>query len=142
MATAMLLHGAWDTMTAVAGLNPLALLGFVVAVIVAALLIASRVYSVTVLRERAILRDVMAPEEARNVITASELEAMAGSRKARRAHRRAARDRRERRRARYVLNAAYDLAGALAATRGADTGRVRFARAEVGRIRAGLPSPF
>lgn len=141
MGAAMLLHGAWDSMTAFAGLSPLAMLGFVVAVIVIALLIAARVYDVTVTRERDFLRDVMAPEEARKVITANELEAMTGDRKARRAHRKAGRNRRERKRARYVLNAAYDLAGALAAARGADTDRVRFARAEVGRVRAGLPSP-
>ncbi len=141
MGAAMLLHGAWDSMTAFAGLSPLAMLGFVVAVIVIALLIAARVYDVTVTRERDFLRDVMAPEEARKVITANELEAMTGDRKARRAHRKAGRNRRERKRARYVLNAATDLAGARAAARGADTDRVRFARAEVGRVRAGLPSP-
>ena len=142
MATAMVLHGAWDSMTALAGLSPLAMLGFVVAMIVLALLVAARVYSVTVMRERSILRDVMAPEEARKVITASELEAMAGDRKARRGYRKAARDRSGRQRARYVLNAAYDLAGALAAERGVDTERVRFARAEVGRVRAGAPPPW
>jgi RsiW-degrading membrane proteinase PrsW (M82 family) len=141
-ATAMLLHGAWDTMTAFAGLSPLALLGFAVAMIVAALGIAARVYQLTVTRERDFLRDVMAPEEARKVITAGELEAMTGNRRARRAHRKAGHSRREGRRARYVLNAAYDLAGALAAARGADTDRVQFARAEVARVRAGLPSPF
>ena len=35
-----------------------------------------------------------------------------------------------------------NLANELAAARGADTDRVRFARAEVGRIRAGLPSTW
>jgi len=141
MVAAMLLHGAWDTMTAFAGLSPLAMLGFIVAVIVTALVIAARVYSVTVTRERGFLRDVMAPEEARKVITASELEAMTGDHKARRAYRRAGRTRGGRKRARYVLNAGYDLAGALATARGAETDPVWFARAEVGRVRAGLPSP-
>jgi hypothetical protein len=88
------------------------------------------------------MRDVMAPEQARNVITAAELDAMAGNRKARKANRKANRSRRERKRNRYVLNAAYDLAAELAAARGADTDRVRFARAEVARIRAGIPSPW
>jgi len=141
MVAAMLLHGAWDTMTAFAGLSPLAMLGFIVAVIVTALVIAARVYSLTVTRERGFLRDVMAPEEARKVITASELEAMTGDHKARRAYRRAGRTRGGRKRARYVLNAGYDLAGALATARGAETDPVWFARAEVGRVRAGLPSP-
>ena len=67
---------------------------------------------------------------------------MAGNRKARKAYRKAGRNRSERRRARYVLNAAYALADELAAARGADTDRVRFARSEVARIRAGIPSPW
>ena len=142
VAAAMLLHGAWDTLTAIAGPSALVLLGLLMAVIVTALLIAVRVYQLTVTRERDFLRDVMAPEEARNVITATELDAMAGNRKARKAYRKAGRNRRERKRARYVLNAAYDLAGELAAARGADTDRVRFARAEVARIRAGLRPPW
>ena len=67
---------------------------------------------------------------------------MAGNRKARKAYRKTGRNRRERGRARYVLNAAHDLADELAAARGADTDRVRFARAEVGRIRAGVPTQW
>ena len=142
MATAMLLHGAWDTLASIAGRSALALLGLLIAVIVIALVIAVRVYELTVTREREFMREVMTPEEARNVITVAELDAMAGNRKARKAYRRASRNRRERKRARYVLNAAYDLAGELAAARGADTDRVRFARAEVGRIRSGAASPW
>jgi protease PrsW len=138
--TAMLLHGAWDTATTVTGRSALATLGLLLALIVTALVIAGRVYNVTVKRERDFLRDVMAPEEARGVITAAELDAMVGNRKARKRYRKAAgRKRRERKRARYVLHAAYDLARALAAARGADTGPVRFARSEVTRIRAGIP---
>jgi protease PrsW len=75
------------------------------------------------------------------VITEAELAALAGNRKARKAFRKAGRNRRERKRARYILNAANGLANELAAARGADTDRVRFARAEVGRIRAGVPPP-
>jgi hypothetical protein len=100
------------------------------------------VYKSTVHRERDFVRDVMAPEEARNVITPAELGAIAGNRKARKAYRKAARKGHERKRARYVLNAAYALGDELAAARGADTDRVRFARAEVARIRAGAPSPW
>jgi protease PrsW len=142
VATPMLLHGTWDSLAAIAGRSALTLVGLLIAVIVIALVIAVRVYELTVRRERDFVRDVMTPEEARNVITAAELDAMAGNRKARKAYRKASRNRRERKRARYVLNAAYDLADELAAARGADTDRVRFARAEVGRIRAGVPSPW
>jgi protease PrsW len=84
----------------------------------------------------------MTPEEARNVITAAELDALAGNRKARKRYRKANPKGRERKRARYVLNAAYDLAHELAGARGADTDRVGFARAEVGRIRAGVTSSW
>ena len=75
-------------------------------------------------------------------ITAAQLDALAGDRKARKRYRKANPDRLERKRARYVLNAAYDLAHELADARGADTDRVLFARAEVERIRAGIPSPW
>jgi protease PrsW len=141
VAIPMLLHGAWDSLDAVAGASALKLLGLLLGVIVVALFIATRVYKLTVQRERDFVRDVMAPEEARNVITAAELDTIAGNRKARKAYRKASHNRCERRRARYVLNAAYGLADELAAARGADTDRVRFARAEVGRIRAGVPPP-
>ena len=137
--TAMLLHGIWDSLGAIAGASTLKLVGLAIAVAVVALVIIVRVYELTVPRERGFMRDVMTPEEARHVISAAELDAMAGNRKA---YRRTGRNRRERGRARYVLNAAHDLADELAAARGADTDRVRFARAEVGRIRAGVPTQW
>jgi len=142
VATPILLHGTWDSLAAIGSRSALTLVGLLIAVIVIALVIVVRVYELTVRRERDFVRDVMTPEEARNVITAAELDAMAGNRKARKAYRKASRKRRERKRTRYVLNAAYDLADELAAARGADTDRVRFARAEVGRIRAGVPSSW
>ncbi|MGB9303950.1 MAG: PrsW family intramembrane metalloprotease [Mycobacterium sp.] len=142
VATPMLLHGIWDSVGAIAGGNVLLLLNLLIAVIAIALVIAVWVYELTVRRERDFVRDVMAPEAARNVITAAELDAMAGNRKARKAYRKTGRNRRERKRARVVLNAAYDLADELAAAGGADIDRVHFARAEVGRIRAGVPSPW
>ena len=142
VATPILLHGTWDSLAAVGSRSALTLLSLLITVIVIALVIAVRVYELTVRRERDFVRDVMTPEQARNVITAAELDAMAGNRKARKAYRKASGKHRERKRTRYVLNAAYDLADELAAARGADTDRVRFARAEVGRIRAGVPSSW
>jgi hypothetical protein len=138
----MLLHGTWDSVAAIAGQNALALIGLLIGTVVVALSIVARVYTLTVARERDFVRAVMAPEQARNVISPIELDAMAGNRKARKAYRKAGRNRQERRRARYILNAAYTLADELAAARGADTDRVRFARSEISRIRAGLPSPW
>jgi protease PrsW len=142
MATPILLHGIWDSLAATGGRSALTLVGVLIAVVVVALVIVVRVYEVTVRRERDFMRDVMTPEQARNVITAAELDAMAGNRKARKRYRRASHNRRERKRTRYVLNAAYDLAHELAGARGGGTDRVRFARAEVSRIRAGVPSPW
>lgn len=142
VAIPMLLHGTWDSLGAIAGPSALKLIGLLIGVIVVALAIFAQVYKLTVQRERDFVRDVMAPEEARNVITTAELNAMAGNRKARKAYLKAARKGHERKRARYVLNAAYALGDELAAARGADTDRVRFARAEVARIRAGVPSPW
>jgi hypothetical protein len=140
--TPILLHGIWDSLGAIAGASALKLVGLSVAVVVVALVIVVRVYESTVPREREFMRDVMTPEVARHVISAAELGAMVGNRKARKAYRRTGRNRRECSRARYVLNAAHDLADALAAARGADTDRVRFARAEIGRIRAGVPTQW
>jgi protease PrsW len=142
VAIPMLLHGTWDSLGAIAGPSALKLFGLLIGTIVVALAIFVQVYKLTVQRERDFVRDVMAPEEARNVITPSELGAIAGNRKDRKTYRKAARHRHERKRARYVLNAAYALGDELAAARGADTDRVRFARAEVARIRAGVPSPW
>jgi RsiW-degrading membrane proteinase PrsW (M82 family) len=142
IAIPMLLHGTWDSVAALAGTSALVLIGLLLGTVAVALIIVARVYRLTVTRERDFVRDVMAPEQARNVITPVELDAMAGNRKARKAYRKASRNRGERRRSRYILNAAYALADELAAARGADTDRVRFARSEVGRIRAGIPSPW
>jgi RsiW-degrading membrane proteinase PrsW (M82 family) len=142
VAIPMLLHGIWDSLGAIAGPSGLKLIGLLIGAIVVALAILVQVYKATVKPERDFVRDVMAPEEARNVITLAELDAMTGNRKARKAYRKATPKGRERKHARYVLNAAYALGDELAAARGADTDRVRFARAEVARIRAGVPSPW
>jgi protease PrsW len=139
--TPMLLHGLWDSVGAIAGARALLLIGLLIGVVVVALLIGVGVYQLTATREREFVRAVMAPEAARHVITAAELEAVAGKRKARKTFRKAGRNRRERKRASYVLNAVYSLADELAAARGADTDRVLFARTEVNRIRAGIPPP-
>jgi protease PrsW len=139
MVTAMLLHGIWDAVDAIAGGSESLQIGLYVAMTVIALLIVARVYAVTVAPEREFMRVVMAPEEARGVITAAELDALAGSRKTRRDYRKASSGR-DRKTAELVLDAAYELANELAAARGEETDRVRFARSEVARIRDGAPS--
>lgn len=141
MASAMLLHGLWDSMGAIAdGNNALIFLTMAV-IIVVALVLVSRVFTTTVAREREFMRAIMAPEVARGSLTAAELDAVCGNRKARKLFRKAGGDRSARKRNGHVLDAAFDLADELASAHGADTDRVTFARSEVTRIRAGVPSP-
>lgn len=131
MATAMVLHGLWDSAGALSqGKTVLLFLLFVV-MIAAALTIVVRVFRMTVPRERQFLRDILAPEVERGVVTGDELTALSGDRKARKAFRKAAGTHADRKRREYVLEAAADLADALADSHGIDTGRVEFARAEV-----------
>ena len=141
MASAMLLHGLWDSMGAIARGNVLLLILLPVAIIVVALVLVSRVFTMTVTRERQFMRDIMAPEVAGGVLAAEELEAICGDRKVRRKFRKKGADRQERKRRGYVLDSAFDLADEIASAHGADTARVMFARNEVDRIRAGIPSP-
>ncbi|OMC40699.1 hypothetical protein A5740_24150 [Mycobacterium sp. GA-1841] len=137
--TAPVLHGLWDSAGTIVGGNVLLLLLLWLFIVVITLTVFGRVFALTVPRERALLRDVMAPEAAAGVLTAAELDAMTGNRKARRAYRKAhRRPRRQRRHAAQILDAAYDLAR----ERGAETGRVQFARAEISRIRNHEPSPW
>ncbi|MGO4203440.1 PrsW family intramembrane metalloprotease [Rhodococcus sp. TAF43] len=140
MACAMLLHGVWDSAGAITRGNGALMLVMIVGMILVGLYVVVRVFKMTVPREREYLRHVMAPEVANGVITDAELEAMCGDRKARRAFRKAPDTHHERKRAGFVLEAAGDLADELAGSRGTDTGRVEFARSEVRRIRAGVPS--
>lgn len=138
---AMLLHGIWDSMEALTVGNKALTLALMLAVIVIALVVVIKVHAATAATPRRFLHQLLAPEVPTGLLTAAELEALCGDRRTRRAFRRAQRTRAERTRARHVLDAAHDLADALAAGRGADTGRVAFARTELARIRDGDPAP-
>ncbi|GAB2633782.1 PrsW family intramembrane metalloprotease [Prescottella soli] len=141
MASAMLLHGLWDSIGALTRGNTAFTFLMLALIIIVALVLVTRVFTMTVARERGFLHDIMAPEVARGVVTEEELRAICGDRKARRKFRKSVPGRRERNRRGYVLDAEFDLADELATAHGADTDRVEFARNEVARIRAGVPSP-
>ncbi|MDI9899021.1 hypothetical protein QM716_04060 [Rhodococcus sp. IEGM 1409] len=99
-----------------------------------------RVFRTTVTRERQFLRDALALEVERGVVTGDELTALCGDRKVRKAFRKSAGNHADRKHNGYTLEAASNLADALAAARGTESGRVEFARTEVSRIRSGRPS--
>jgi RsiW-degrading membrane proteinase PrsW (M82 family) len=134
MATAMVLHGVWDDLGGLVGNHIVLMILAWILVITVALVIAVRVYRVTVRPERAYMRAVLAPEAANGTLTAEELETLAGDRRARKAYRTA--DHGHRHQRRLVLEAARDLADELARSGGSDNDRVRYARQEVARIRS------
>ena len=140
MASAMLLHGLWDSAAALSQGKAILLFPLFVVMITAALVLVFRVFRMTVPRERQFLRDVLTPEVEHGAITVDELTALCGDRKARKTFRKSAASHADRKRNGYVLEAAADLADALAQARGTESDRVEFARSEVSRIRSGQPS--
>jgi RsiW-degrading membrane proteinase PrsW (M82 family) len=141
MITAMVLHGIWDSMNALTVGNKALTVVLMIAVIVIALVVATKVHAATAATPRRFLRQILAPEVSTGVLTARELDALCGDRRVRRTFLKTEHKRAERTRARHVLEAAHDVADAIAADRGCDTDRVTFARAELVRIRSGAPSP-
>jgi len=133
MLAAAVIHGVWDSASALGGGT--ALVGLVLLVTtlasVVALLVGIRWAGG---RERALMRDIMAPEVEAGTITAVELEALTGHRHERRAAVKARADGVSRRHERHVLLAARDLAEDLA--RG-DEAAIQHSRAEIARLRAG-----
>lgn len=129
MLTAMLMHGLWNASAAIAGGSAL---GWIVPTSVAAVLIAAFVwvYESTVPIEREWMRDLMAPEVERGVVTPRELDALAGSRSVLRSY---LRTQPRRRTAELVLEAETDLARQIARDGGAETAAVQRARAAVAR---------
>ncbi|WP_203666981.1 PrsW family glutamic-type intramembrane protease [Cellulomonas pakistanensis] len=136
---AMVVHGSWDSMAALADGNGFAVTGLmllITATSVAILLLALRWGSA---RERGYLRDVLAPEAEAGVLTDRELAALTGKRhrrRDRRAARREGLDRAARRREKHVLAGALDLVHDLSESGGAETPDVIRSRAEIARLRA------
>jgi RsiW-degrading membrane proteinase PrsW (M82 family) len=132
---AMVVHGVWDAASALAGaagLNPFVLmliLGLIELVIIIA--IGRRVAG----GERSWMHELLAPEVTRGTLTAAELAAVSGSRKDRRHFVKTAKGYRDSKTPGHVLDAAGDLAEAIATSGGQPTKDVAFARAEVVRVR-------
>jgi hypothetical protein len=134
MLTAMVLHGLWDNLGGIVGsASGLMFIGWAVMIAVI-LTIVIKTFAVTVQPERSYMLQIIAPEVAAGAVTEEEAITLAGDRKARNAYRKAKGDRGQRR---YLLQAAHDLANELAASAGAETPRVQYARQELARIRSG-----
>ncbi|MFI5895711.1 PrsW family intramembrane metalloprotease [Actinoplanes sp. NPDC051513] len=139
--TAMVLHGLWDSTTAIAGGNGIIVLVLLIGITLLAFAAVITVFNLTVGPERQTMRAVMAPEVEAGVLTADELDALSGGWRARRAYRRKERGRAARRLRHHRLEAAHDLADQIAASGGHETERVRFARAEMARLNAAGSAP-
>ena len=135
MLSAMAMHGLWDATGGLAGIS--SILFPVVYVVVPVSLIALFVwiYKTSVVTERRWMRELMEPEVAQGVLTQSDVDALAGSRKERKAYVKAHKGHKSHVHAKHVLHAAGDLATQIARDGGADTERVQFARSEVLRVR-------
>ncbi|MEZ4500048.1 MAG: hypothetical protein R2839_08165 [Thermomicrobiales bacterium] len=83
----------------------------------------------------------MAPEVAQGTITEAELTALSGIRKDRKHYEKSAQGYRDQKSPELVLEAATDLAEALAESGGYNTPEAEFARAEVVRVRGQALAP-
>ena len=136
---AMAMHGFWDALGGIFGpiMNSYAQ-SFTVTLPVITIFIGTAVwvYQEAAPTERAIVRDVLAPDAAVGVLSQEQLAAATTGSLGRRAYVRAGTCRADRRSRRYSVEAVDDLANELASSGGADSDRVLFARNEVGRLGA------
>jgi L-2-hydroxyglutarate oxidase LhgO len=93
------------------------------------------IYKSSVVTECRWMRELMEPEVALGVLTQADVDALAGSRKERKAYVKAHKGHASHVHAKHVLHAAGDLAQQIAKDGGVETERVQFARAEVARVR-------
>ena len=134
MLAAMLIHGTWDSAAAIAA-GPLLVLVLLVAITISSLAVLFVAIRWAGGKERAFMRDIMAPEVAAGTITEAELAGLTGHHKEKRRAVRAREKDISRHREKRVLRAARDLANDLAAGHGADTPQVTHSRAEIARLR-------
>ena len=135
MASAMLIHGAWDAMAALTGGNGVILPLFMLGIPVFAIVVFFLALKYSSKHTRHWMHDILAPEVARGTLTDAELDAVAGRHKDRKAFVKSNHGHKSHAHAKHVLAAATDLGEQLAADRGEDTSAVQFARSEVVRVR-------
>jgi RsiW-degrading membrane proteinase PrsW (M82 family) len=131
MLTAMLMHGLWDASAAIGGNT---FFGWIIPVAVAGTLISVFiwVYNESEPIEREWMRELMAPEVERGVVTPAELDALSGTRATLRAYIRLQPNPTV---AERVLKAETDLAHQIARDGGEDTAAVQRAREAVAQAR-------
>jgi protease PrsW len=134
MAIALVIHGTWDGATAIGDSGPLVFVVMLASSLLAlgALLAAFRI---SVPYEQRWMRDILDPEIAAGNLSAEEVDAAAGTRRARRHFVKEIHGHRARNAGKHVLEATIDLAHALAESGGRETDGVTHARAEVVRLR-------
>ncbi len=135
MLAAMLLHGLWDATGGFAAINPLLFPVFYLLVPVSLISLFVWIYKASVVTERRWMRELMEPEVAAGALTQADVDALVGSRKERKAYVKANEGHKGHSHAKHVLHAASDLATQIARDGGADSDRVRFARAELLRVK-------
>jgi RsiW-degrading membrane proteinase PrsW (M82 family) len=134
MLSAIVIHGVWDSASAIGG--PVWVILVLLAVTVGSIVMLLIAIRWAGRRERQYMHDIMAPEVASGTITDAELVALTGHRDDTRSAIRARTTGVSRRREKHVLQAAHDLAADLAEGAGEDTPDVLHARAEIARLRA------
>ena len=130
MLTAMVMHGLWDASAAIAGDNVISILPGIIALVLISVFV--WVYENSEGIEREWMRELMAPEVDRGVVTPDELDALAGTRSTLKTY---VRSQPSRRTAKRVLGAETDLVHQIARDGGAETVAVQRARVTVAQAR-------
>lgn len=134
--TPVIVHGIWDSMTAIADGNNILALVLMVGEFIFALTALWIAFVWTRPREAYFVRDVLGPEVESGVLTEDEVTAAGGWRQQRH-YVKAGTDRADKKKRRHLVRAALDLCADLAVSKGLDSDDVVHSRAEIARLREG-----
>ena len=137
MLGAMILHNGWDNLGAY-GQRLAGAAGFILMVIilfVVGLSLLTVTFRLAAPQEQGWLRTILVPEADRGLLTEAEVDAASSGYRKRRAYRKAIHGHHNRKIATHVLEAANDLAQALARAGGRESDAVDHARTEIERLR-------